>query len=749
MSIPLTILFQRGTRLHRLSYNDRRLISLVLLGILMSLAGPGCGMFADLPNFREVYCEANERVKDNLCVACPPGSTNEAEDFAGGDADTSCDPILCGENQRVVAHVCQPCALGTVTAAGADASGVDTTCTSVLCEENKRVESNVCRPCPAGTFASQGANAAGGNTFCEAKICKKDQKVEDNACVDCSTGQVNAAGDLTSGPDTLCDGTTCKEDQYVLANTCVACPIGTVNEAGDDASGEDTTCEPKLCPADQYVSSNTCVPCSIGTVNAPGDEASGADTVCDSKLCLADQYVSSNVCVPCQVGTTRPAGDKADGADTACGPVLCEVNQRVKANRCVPCDGTDLNEPGDDASGADTTCVPFGYKAVSAGGSHTCGLTVTGGVKCWGDNDDGKLGTGDEIDRLTPVDANGLTHGVRQIKAHGSRTCAVTENGELYCWGPDINYDGPNPKTLTPLEKLLPQRLEIPPGPVLHVDLSGVAACITVKDKENLYCWGSNNTGLLHDLSQASTRVLVEVKQGGNRRKTTTFSIGDFVACDLAPTLGSNSYVPLYCWGSNVFNMLASDKIVGNSKPVQVNVNFPSSSASLANSSFDVDVGRRHVCASSVDRNQSFPALPRYTQCWGDNTYGGLGDGTTDSKAVPTLVVRKSGVPSFGYVNYDKVECGNDFTCGQNQGLVECWGKNNAGQLGDGTTSDSAYAVEVLNLANDNVQQIDVGDDHACAVTDAGRIKCWGSNASGKLGDGTTMNRSTPVEVKM
>ena len=79
-------------------------------------------------------------------------------------------------------------------------------------------------------------------------------------------------------------------------------------------------------------------------------------------------------------------------------------------------------------------------------------------------------------------------------------------------------------------------------------------------------------------------------------------------------------------------------------------------------------------------------------------------------------------------------------------GTVECWGYNNNGQLGDGTTT-SSFGSTVTVSGITTASSIDLGSSHSCAVLTEGKVKCWGENDSGQLGDGTTTDRTTPVEV--
>jgi alpha-tubulin suppressor-like RCC1 family protein len=125
-------------------------------------------------------------------------------------------------------------------------------------------------------------------------------------------------------------------------------------------------------------------------------------------------------------------------------------------------------------------------------------------------------------------------------------------------------------------------------------------------------------------------------------------------------------------------------------------------------------------------------------ECWGDNERGELGDGTTATSLVPVAV--------SGIANAVSVSSGLYHSCALlSSGTVECWGDNHYGQLGNGTNTASSTPVAVAGIAN--AVSISGGGLHTCALLTGGAIECWGSNYYGQLGDGTTTARSTPAAV--
>lgn len=175
------------------------------------------------------------------------------------------------------------------------------------------------------------------------------------------------------------------------------------------------------------------------------------------------------------------------------------------------------------------------------------------------------------------------------------------------------------------------------------------------------------------------------------------------------------------CWGAN------QGGIVG---PGESNVPAPAPLTRLGGANA-LAIGQAHLCALTPSGG---------VKCWGENRDGQLGDGTTQNRREPVDV---SGLTS----GVKSISAGRTHVCAvMTSGGVKCWGDNQNGQLGNGSTSDSPEPVDVGGLSG--VQSVAAGSSHTCALLTGGAVRCWGANSRGQLGDGSDTNRRSPVAVQ-
>jgi alpha-tubulin suppressor-like RCC1 family protein len=126
--------------------------------------------------------------------------------------------------------------------------------------------------------------------------------------------------------------------------------------------------------------------------------------------------------------------------------------------------------------------------------------------------------------------------------------------------------------------------------------------------------------------------------------------------------------------------------------------------------------------------------------CWGNNAFGQLGDATTTNHPTPATVVMPAGV------TFTTLAVGVNHACATTgSGDVYCWGNNANAQLGDGTTTNHSTAALVTMPSGVTFTSLTAGASHTCGMTSTNVAYCWGLNASGQLGDGTLVQRTTAV----
>lgn len=177
------------------------------------------------------------------------------------------------------------------------------------------------------------------------------------------------------------------------------------------------------------------------------------------------------------------------------------------------------------------------------------------------------------------------------------------------------------------------------------------------------------------------------------------------------------------CWGDNQYGENGSGNQTPSAAPVDV--------TGLSSGVVDIDCGINHCCALLANSG---------VKCWGRNDTGNLGDGTFTLRTTPVDVFGLNsgviGVSAGGFSGCAVIKGGS----------VQCWGSNTSGELGDGSFTNRNKPVSISGLPQP-VASVSMGQSVACAAARSGNLYCWGANDSGQLGDGTTKPSNVPVLV--
>jgi alpha-tubulin suppressor-like RCC1 family protein len=297
------------------------------------------------------------------------------------------------------------------------------------------------------------------------------------------------------------------------------------------------------------------------------------------------------------------------------------------------------------------------------------------------------------------------------VAAGGYQTCLLTTGGAVKCWG--RNFSGEVGDGSSGNTRSQPTDVSGLSSGVSAITSSSSTSCAL--SGNGLFCWGWNQYGTVGDATTTDRHVPTPVY--GMANGVQTVAGGNLHVCSVVS--GSAK-----CWGDNSQGQIG-DGTVANIRTTPVTV------SGLSGGVLQVVAGFAHTCALTTGGG---------VKCVGENYDGQLGDGTNAGR---THIVDVSTLPSGA----SALAAGGFHTCAVTTSHgAKCWGGNWSGQIGDGTTDNRYSPVDVAGL-DSNVSQIAPGFTHTCALLQTGGVKCWGSNDHGQLGDGTTVNRSTPVDV--
>jgi alpha-tubulin suppressor-like RCC1 family protein len=383
-----------------------------------------------------------------------------------------------------------------------------------------------------------------------------------------------------------------------------------------------------------------------------------------------------------------------------------------------------------------------GVRSVASDQGGYCAVLSTGGVDCWGFNDYGQLGDGTIDLSDTPVAVTGITNAV-SVTSDGYGYCAVLSTGAVDCWGSSNGYGelgngttggSETPQTVTGITDAVSVTSES--------DSDGYGYC-AVLSTGRVDCWGDNTYGELgngtiggpdgedgYDTPQAVTGITDAASLTGN------FLDGGDGFCAVLSSGGVD------CWGDNQFGELGNGTVDGPDGEDGYDYDTPQPVTGITDA-VSVTVG------GDYDGSAFCAVLSTGgVDCWGDNTYGELGNATVGGPDgcdsgdycydTPQVV---SGITDAVSLT-SGVSAGPNYCAVLSTGGVDCWGDNTYGELGNGTIDgpdgiggyDKPQAVTGLTVA---VSVTSNGNGY-CGVLSAGGMDCWGFDGNGELGNGTT-----------
>lgn len=385
---------------------------------------------------------------------------------------------------------------------------------------------------------------------------------------------------------------------------------------------------------------------------------------------------------------------------------------------------------------------PGNWSQVSGGDRTTCGI-YSGKAYCWGNNFTGALGTSGGGNKSIPtaVTTSGVLAGKEVSSIVSSNTngtsdshsCAIA-TGAVFCWGYNSNGQlgtGGTVNTNAPAATVMTGALN---GlSVSEIDTGGYHTCAIANAKA--YCWGRNDygqlghAGVIGSTAYETQPVAVDTSGVLNGKTITKIATGFKSTCALADGQA-------YCWGMNDYGQLGNGLTTTSNVPVAVSTSGALAGKTVTDISSSGDgASNRTTCA--VADGQAY--------CWGRGS-DGIGNDSVTTSTTP-VAVSTAGILAGKTVT--DIDISGVTMCAVADGKVYCWGNNSFGQLGTGTTTTAPLPVAVDTtgaLNGKSITSISMGRYHTCALSN-GHSYCWGYNNVGQVGDNTTVNKLSPLLV--
>lgn len=386
------------------------------------------------------------------------------------------------------------------------------------------------------------------------------------------------------------------------------------------------------------------------------------------------------------------------------------------------------------------------YSEISSGSNHACALTDDNQLKCWGSNSWGQIGAENYnfISRSTPARVPGLEEeALTQFVAGSGNTCIINSQGTLKCWGSNGNKQLGNPAIFR--DEGVPIAVINMDSDVISVGIGNGFIC-GLKSGGEIYCWGLDYYKWVVIQEPALIATIPEarsIKSNGSH------------SCVLT------EYGELYCWGQDQKIPL---KVAGLSNVVDFSLDEYSTTCAITGSTETndqelvcwggyaideystyisiengipraVSLGKEHKCM--IFEVNSVPSV----YCMGNNQEGQVGNGSTTFVEIPTLVAGTEGAVAISAGDYHSNVVLSD-------GTIKSWGGNSQGQLGDGSFFRRQLPIHLdANVFPEGISDVVSGENHTCALTLDGGIKCWGGNLNGQVGNGSINFTKDPTLI--
>jgi|GEM_PF-1034439 len=347
------------------------------------------------------------------------------------------------------------------------------------------------------------------------------------------------------------------------------------------------------------------------------------------------------------------------------------------------------------------------WKEISVGQFHSVAIRDNGTLWAWGQNTNGQLGDGTNINKSYPIQI-GEDNDWKVVSAGGYHTVAIKEDGTLWAWG--ANNFGQLAILGGSITRYSPVKVD-----TMHnwkFVSCGTYHSIALKTDSTLWVWGYNNYGQLGD--------------GTNTQKNTPTQILNTTPWKIVRAGGSHTVAikydsTLWTWGENIFGGLGDGTTSSKNIPVHI---------SPSNYWIDVSAGASHTLAIKSDST---------LWGWGYNGYGGVGDGTTINRKLPVLIDVSR--------NWKSIFAKASFSIGTKlDGTLWGWGRNDVGSLGNGTTTTLLLPEQISGLTDWHMIASGVSG-HNIASRAGGSLWAWGHNSAGQVGDSTNTNRNIPISI--